>query len=83
MLGIPGKVLVKVGDLVKWNIGASEEEVDYWLWDSYALLPAAANYSGIIIAIGIFADNNDVKVLWSDGSIMAARIKDIEVINEA
>ena len=40
-------------------------------------------YVGIVIEVGMYTGNKDMKVLWEDGRILTYKSKYMEVINES
>lgn len=58
---------MKVGDLVQTNERAGEFFTTV----------------GIIIEVGVYTGNRDIKVLWEDGRVLTYKSKYVKVANES
>lgn len=44
---------------------------------------AGEDYVGIIIEVGVYTGNRDIKVLWEDGRVLTYKSKYVKVANES
>jgi len=63
---------MKVGDLVKYKI---------WV-DGHGKL-VSKNWTGIIVEAGVYTGNNDLVILWHDGTTDTESRDSLEVVNES
>jgi hypothetical protein len=61
---------------VGWRLSMKVGDLVTWTWGD-------GKEAGVIIEIGIYAGNNDMKVYWWDSVVMTEKSEQLKVISES